>query len=473
MSQPLFSALFDETERRPMTVSQLTNAVRTSLESRFAAVWVEGEISNFKSHSSGHWYFTIKDEGAQLKAKCFRSANQRIRFRPKDGLHVRARGKLTVYAPRGEYELVVETLDPVGAGALQIAFEQLRDRLQAEGLFAKELKRPLPVFPRRVGIVTSPTGAAIRDILNVISRRTRTVHVLFSPAKVQGDGAGSEIARAIFLINQYHARAVREGRDADRVDVLIVGRGGGSTEDLWAFNQEEVARAIRKSAIPVISAVGHETDFTIADFVADVRAATPSAAAEIVAAREDQICTALDHLGRQLVRLTRFKIVDARARVQEQVLSQAFDEVKTRLHDARVDTNRATHDLQLLVTQAVRQAHTRANDLQRKLSPARLQTQAATARARVETATAAGNAAIGWNLQQARERLGLAAASLDALSPLAVLQRGYAIVQDSSGALLRDSSSVTVGDEVRVRLTRGRLTARVEKVEANDEGTQQ
>jgi exodeoxyribonuclease VII large subunit len=295
--------------------------------------------------------------------------------------------------------------------------------------------------------------------------------VLFSPAKVQGDGAGSEIARAIFLINQYHARAVREGRDADRVDVLIVGRGGGSTEDLWAFNQEEVARAIRKSAIPVISAVGHETDFTIADFVADVRAATPSAAAEIVAAREDQICTALDHLGRQLVRLTRFKIVDARARVQEQVLSHAFDEVKTRLHDARVDTNRATHDLQLLVTQAVRHAHTRANDLQRKLSPARLQTQAATVRARVETATAAGNAAIEWNLQQARERLGLAAASLDALSPLAVLQRGYAIVQDSSGALLRDSSSVTVGDEVSVRLTRGRLTARVESVATTDEGT--
>jgi len=471
MSQPLFSALFDETERRPMTVSQLTNAVRTSLESRFAAVWVEGEISNFKSHSSGHWYFTIKDEGAQLKAKCFRSSNQRIRFRPTDGLHVRARGKLTVYAPRGEYELVVETLDPVGAGALRIAFEQLRDRLQAEGLFAKELKRPLPVFPRRVGIVTSPTGAAIRDILNVISRRTRTVHVLFSPAKVQGDGAGSEIARAIFLINQYHARAVREGRDADRVDVLIVGRGGGSTEDLWAFNQEEVARAIRKSAIPVISAVGHETDFTIADFVADVRAATPSAAAEIVAAREDQICTALDHLGRQLMRLTRFKIVDARARVQEQVLSHAFDEVKTRLHDARVDTNRATHELQLLVTQAVRQAHTRANDLQQSLSPARLQTQAATARARVQTATAASNAAIAWNLQQARERLGLAAASLDALSPLAVLQRGYAIVQDSSGALLRDTSTVSVGDEVSVRLTRGRLTARVEKVEANDEGT--
>ena len=190
MSQPLFSALFDETERRPQTVSELTGAVRKSLESRFSSVWVEGEISNFKAHSSGHWYFTLKDESAQLRAKCFRSTNTRIRFRPTDGLYVRARGRLSVYEPRGEYELVVEALDPVGEGALRIAFEQLRDRLQTEGLFARELKRPLPVFPRRVGIVTSPTGAAIRDILNVISRRTRTVHVLFSPrgykARAQG-----------------------------------------------------------------------------------------------------------------------------------------------------------------------------------------------------------------------------------------------------------------------------------------------
>ena len=190
MSQPLFSALFDENERRPQTVSELTGAVRKSLESRFSSVWVEGEISNFKAHSSGHWYFTLKDESAQLRAKCFRSTNTRIRFRPTDGLYVRARGRLSVYEPRGEYELVVEALDPVGEGALRIAFEQLRDRLQSEGLFARELKRPLPVFPRRVGIVTSRTGAAIRDILNVISRRTRTVHLLFSPARVQGEGAG-------------------------------------------------------------------------------------------------------------------------------------------------------------------------------------------------------------------------------------------------------------------------------------------
>ncbi len=423
MNQPLFNALFDETERRPLTVSQLTNSIRIALESRFVSVWVEGEISNFKDHSSGHWYFTLKDENAQLRAKCFRSTNTRIRFRPANGLKVRARGKLSVYAPRGEYELVVDALDPVGAGALRIAFEQLRDRLQKEGLFAKELKRPLPVFPRRVGIVTSPTGAAIRDILNVISRRTRTVHVLFSPAKVQGESAGPDIARAIRWINLYHEQALREGRDADLVDVLIVGRGGGSTEDLWAFNQEEVARAIRKSAIPVISAVGHETDFTIADFAADVRAATPSAAAEIVAAREDQICSALNNMGRQLVRLTRFQIVNLRARVQEQALSHAFDEVKSRL---------------------------------------------AKARARLDSATNACHVIIDAKVQDGRERLALAAASLDALSPLGVLQRGYAIAQDASGKLVRDAGTVKPGDEVTVRLAKGKLGTRIERIEATD-----
>lgn len=420
MNQPLFNALFDETERKPLTVSQLTNSIRISLESRFASVWVEGEISNFKDHSSGHWYFTLKDQNAQLRAKCFRSTNTRIRFRPANGLKVRARGKLSVYAPRGEYELVVDALDPVGAGALRIAFEQLRDRLQAEGLFAKELKRPLPVFPRRVGIVTSQTGAAIRDILNVISRRTRTVHVLFSPAKVQGDSAGPDIARAIRFINQYHERALRDGRTADLVDVLIVGRGGGSTEDLWAFNQEEVARAIRHSIIPVISAVGHETDFTIADFVADLRAATPSAAAELVAAREDQICSSLDQLSRQMNRLMRFRIVDLRSRVQEQALSQAFDEVKSRLRNAR---------------------------------------------RRFDAASAACSGAMETSLQEARERLGLAAASLDALSPLAVLQRGYAIAQDASGKPLRDAAAVNVGDQVAVRLAKGKINTRVETIE--------
>jgi len=467
MSQPLFASLFDETERRPLTVSELTESVRKAIEARFASVWVEGEISNFKAHSSGHWYFTIKDEGAQLRAKCFRSANSRIRFRPTDGLHVRARGRLTVYEVRGEYELIVEALDPVGAGALQIAFEQLRDRLQAEGLFARDLKRQLPVFPGRVGVVTSPTGAAVRDILNVISRRTRTVHVLFSPARVQGDGAGRDIARAIKLINDYHERARREGRRKDLVDVLNVGRGGGSTEDLWAFNEEEVARAIRASAIPVISAVGHETDFTIADFVADLRAATPSAAAELVAAREDQICSVLAQAGQSLSRLMRYKIVTARTRVQQQALSQAFDEVRGRLRDATSATNSARHRLQILVGQTVRSAHLRVDALSGSLAPAQLRARLAAARLRFDSAYTGCNTAIESQIDEARKRLGLAAASLDALSPLSVLQRGYAIAQKEDGTLLRDAKLVSIGDSVKVRLAKGKLSARVEGVEEN------
>ena len=465
MSQPLFAALFDESERGPLTVTELTSAVRSALEARFSSVWVEGEISNFKAHSSGHWYFTLKDDGAQLRAKCFRSANTRIRFRPTDGLHVRARGRLSVYEARGEYELIVEALDPVGAGALRIAFEQLRDRLQAEGLFARELKRSLPVFPRRVGIVTSPAGAAIQDIINVISRRTRTVHVLFSPARVQGEGAGREIARAIKLINDHHKHAEREGRSFDLVDVLIVGRGGGSTEDLWPFNEEEVARAIRASAIPVISAVGHETDFTIADFAADLRAPTPSAAAELVAAQEDQICSTLAELRRNLSRLMRFKIIDARTRVQEQALSQVFDEVRARLSDAREGTNSATHRMQILINHTMRDARARADTLTFKLSPARLHTRLADARMRFDSAYSSCSAAMGTHFEAAHTRLGLAAASLDALSPLAVLQRGYAMAQDKEGRLLRDAQSVAVGDTVHVRLAKGRLNARVEGVE--------
>ena len=465
MSEPLFASLFDETERRPLTVSELTESIRKAIEARFASVWVEGEISNFKAHSSGHWYFTIKDEGAQLRAKCFRSANSRIRFRPKDGLHVRARGRLTVYDVRGEYELIVEALDPVGAGALQVAFEQLRDRLQAEGLFSRDLKRPLPVFPGRVGVVTSPTGAAIRDILNVISRRTRTVHVLFSPARVQGDGAGSDIARAIRLLNDHHQRARREGRNKDLVDVLIVGRGGGSTEDLWAFNQEEVARAIRASAIPVISAVGHETDFTIADFVADFRAPTPSAAAEIVAAREDQLCTALAQAGHNLTRLMRYRILTARTRVQHQALSGVFDEVRGRVRDAAAATNSARHRLQILVGQTLRSAHLRADALSGSLAPAQLRARLAEARVRFDSAYTGCYTAIERELDEAKKRLGLAAASLDALSPLSVLQRGYAIAQKEDGSLLRDATTVSIGDAVKVRLARGRISANVNRID--------
>jgi len=465
MTEPLFASLFDETERRPLSVSELTGSVRKALEARFASVWVEGEISNFKAHSSGHWFFTIKDEGAQLRAKCFRSANTRIRFKPQDGLHVRARGRLTVYEARGDYELIVETLDPAGAGALQVAFEQLRDRLQAEGLFAAKLKRPLPVFPGRVAVVTSPTGAAIRDILNVISRRTRTVHVLFSPARVQGEGAGSDIARAIRLVNDYHNRAKINGSRGEFVDVLIVGRGGGSTEDLWAFNTEEVARAIRGSAIPVISAVGHETDFTIADFASDYRAPTPSAAAEVVAAHEDQLCASLAQLGQNLSRLMRYKIINMRTRVQAQALSQVFDHVRANLRDAAAATTGSTHRLQILTTRMIRSAQLRSEALNNALAPARMRSRFGDARLRFENAYTACNSAIEHEIEERRRRLGLAATSLDALSPLGVLQRGFAIAQTADGKLVRDAQQVSPGDAIKVRLARGRIDANVTGVE--------
>src|SRR5499427_8671968 len=251
MSQPLLASLFDSSERRPVSVSELTQQVRSTLEKRFASVWVEGEISNFRQHSSGHWYFTLKDESAQLKAACYRSANQRIRFRLEDGLQVRARGRLSVYDQKGEYQLQADSLEPVGAGALQLAFEQTKARLQAEGLFAAELKRSIPMFPKRVGVVTSANGAALRDILHVISRRTRSVHILIAGARVQGEGAASEIVRAIRFLNEHHQRALRDSNHDGAIDVIIVGRGGGSIEDLWAFNEEPVARAVRASVIPI------------------------------------------------------------------------------------------------------------------------------------------------------------------------------------------------------------------------------
>ncbi|HEY9282858.1 MAG TPA: exodeoxyribonuclease VII large subunit, partial [Pyrinomonadaceae bacterium] len=376
MKSPLLASLFDEIERRPLSVSELTSQVRGALENRFASVWVEGEISNFKAAASGHWYFTIKDESAQLRAGCFRGVNSRIRFRPSDGLQVRARGRMTVYEPRGDYELIVEGLDPVGAGALRVAFEQMRERLAREGLFDEALKRPLPLLPRRVGVVTSPTGAAVHDILRVIARRTRTVNVLLAPTRVQGEGAAAEIVRAIKLLNSHHRAAAAGGRAGDLIDVIIVGRGGGSAEDLWAFNGEEVARAIRASEIPVISAVGHETDFTIADFAADVRAPTPSAAAELVAAREDEVAGFVETLTRGLLRAVRYRLMDERSRLQEAAMSAGFDDVRARINEASRLRADAAHRLERSIERASAQARKRFERAACRLSPARTSARA-------------------------------------------------------------------------------------------------
>ena len=465
MKSPLLASLFDEIERRPLTVSELTSQVRGALENRFASVWVEGEISNFRPVASGHWYFTIKDESSQLRAACFRGANSRIRFRPSDGLQIRAHGKLTVYEQRGEYQLIVEALDPVVAGALRVAFEQVKDRLQREGLFDESLKRRLPLLPRRVGVVTSPTGAAIHDILRVIARRTRTVNILIAPARVQGEGAGAEIVRAIARLNAHHRAALAAGRHEDAIDAIIVGRGGGSAEDLWAFNEEEVARAIRGSAIPVISAVGHETDFTIADFAADVRAPTPSAAAEMVAAREDEIAAAVEGLTGSLLRAVRFRVLSEQGRLQDAVMSPAFDDVRARLREAARDLTSADHKLEKLIARARDAARRRLDAATCRLSPARTAARAANARVKLAVARQSLESVGSARVEEARSRLGVAAAALEALSPLAVLGRGYALASDERGRVLRSARDVGMGARVRVRLGEGALRCRVEEVE--------
>jgi exodeoxyribonuclease VII large subunit len=467
MNQPLLASLFDETERHPLSVSELTQSIRGTLEKGFGSVWVEGEISNFRAISSGHWYFTLKDEFAQLRAACYRSSNQRIRFRPEDGLQVRARGRLSVYEPKGEYQLIVETLEPVGAGALQLAFAQTKARLQAEGLFATELKRQIPYFPRRIGVVTSASGAAIRDIINVISRRTRTVHLLLAPARVQGEGAAHEVVQAIRFLNDHHARSIRDGRYDHGIDVILVGRGGGSVEDLWAFNEEIVARAIRASAIPIISAVGHETDFTIADFAADLRAATPSAAAELVAAHEEQLCSALDQLVGSLRRTIRYRIAAERSRVQELTFARGFDEVRTKLRAARSSVEGHENSLHTAFARVYQRLFRRFEVAARSLLPGELSKRAIARRARFEALYQAANAAMGSRIENARNQFGVTAAALDAMSPLKVLERGYAIAQDTRGAIIRAADSVSEGDALRLRLWKGTLDCRVEGIEDN------
>jgi exodeoxyribonuclease VII large subunit len=383
-------------------------------------------------------------------------------------LQVRARGRLSVYEQQGAYQLVVETLEPVGAGALQLAFEQTKARLQAEGLFAPALKRPIPFFPRRIGIVTSANGAAIRDIINVISRRTRTVHLLVASARVQGDGASHEIVRAIRFLNDHHARALRESRRDAGIDVLIVGRGGGSIEDLWAFNEEAVARAIRASAIPVISAVGHETDFTIADFAADLRAPTPSAAAELVAAHEEELCARLEQLVGGLRRTLSHRIATERAHVRELTFARGFDEVRTKFRRAVTAAGEREDRLHDAMGQIFQNVSRRFDAAARLLSPSELRNRSVTQRARLDAVTRAQSAAMISRFEKARQQFGFSVAALEAMSPLKVLERGYAIAQDGSGKIVRDSSGVSVGDALRVRLWKGALECRVEEINHED-----
>lgn len=457
MKSSLLNSLFDDEKPRPLTVSELNEQVKNALERGFASVWIEAEIVNFTAANSGHWYFTLHDGFSQLKAACYIRNNMRIRFQPFDGLQVRVRGKLSVYQPKGEYQILVESLEPVGEGALKVAFEQIKAKLAREGLFDEELKRDLPFFPRRVGVVTSPNGAAFHDILNVLSRRTRTVHIVLIPTRVQGETAGEEITNAIKLANRFN----REAFDDEKIDVLIVGRGGGSSEDLWAFNEERVARAIRASKIPVISAVGHEIDFTIADFVADRRAPTPSAAAEIVAESEDQIEAFIYQRTQDLYQAVNYKLLESKNALQEFSLSPVFVEFPQKIKDWKYEAEDAQNRLRENFEEKLKKNTERLEILANRLSPLKLASRLNENQTRLALLKQRQISAVKKVSDAKGENLNVMMASLDALSPLAVLRRGFSITENEKGEILRDSQNVNPGDKLKIRLANGKLEAEV------------
>jgi exodeoxyribonuclease VII large subunit len=461
MKSSLLNSLFDEQERRPSTVSEVNSLVKRTLEKAFASVWIEAEIVNFVAAASGHWYFTLHDGHTQLKAACYKGSNWRIRFQPFDGLQVRVRGKLSVYEPKGEYQMLVESLEPVGEGALKVAFEQIKLKLGKERLFDEDLKRPLPFFPRRVGVVTSPNGAAFHDILNVLSRRTRSVSIVLIPTRVQGEMAGEEIRQAINNANEFNRTAF----ETEKIDVLIVGRGGGSSEDLWAFNEERLARTIRASEIPIISAVGHEIDFTIADFVADRRAPTPSAAAEIVAESEDQIEAFIRQRTQDLFQLVDYKILHSRSALQTLALSPVFVEFPGKIKDWHYEIE----DLQTRMEDAfawkLKEKNKRLEKVISQLSPLRLASKVANGQKRLAVLSQRQFAAVCKVIDAKDESLKIGMASLDALSPLSVLKRGFSITENKKGVILRDAKNVKTGETVKIRLAKGIIEANVLKTE--------
>lgn len=461
----LLNSLFDEQERRPLTISELNEQVKDELERRFSSVWIEGEIVDFFEAHSGHWYFSLHDGDSQLKAACYKGSNWKIRFMPFDGIQVRVRGKLSLYAPRGEYQILVESLEPVGEGALKVAFEQIKLKLAKERLFDEELKRPLPIFPRKVGVVTSPNGAAFHDILNVLSRRTKTVNIVLIPTRVQGETAPEEIREAILLANEFNRNAVEE----ERFDVLIVGRGGGSAEDLWAFNEERLARTIRASEIPIISAVGHEIDYTIADFVSDKRAPTPSAAAEIVAESEYQIEAFIRQRTQDLFQNIEYKLLSSRADLQELALSSVFSEFPQRVKDWRYELDDFNGQMQDALNEKLKIGTKSLESFTKRLSPIRLAKQLNEKKTRLAVLMEKQNSAISERVNGKDEELKIKMASLDALSPLSVLNRGFSIVKNVEGDILRDVKKIKKDEKVKIQLAKGKIEAKVLKVEANKE----
>lgn len=438
--------------RRILTVSELTVLIRDRLEQAFPDVWLEGEVSNLRAPSSGHLYFTLKDQASQIRAVLFRTQAQRLRFSLKEGLQVVVRGRLSVYEPRGEYQVVLETLEPKGLGALQLAFEQLKERLAREGLFDESRKRPLPFLPRSVGVVTSLSGAAIRDILVVLGRRCPLVRVLIFPVPVQGEGAAERIAEGIRTLSR-----------SGRVDVLIVGRGGGSWEDLWSFNEEVVVRAIAESAVPVVSAVGHEIDYTLADFAADYRAPTPSAAAEAVAPVLSDLVQTLRHLSARQLQAMRMRAKLARHDAKSHAES---------LPGLRLRIQREAQRLDDLAGQLGFRLNASLAAGRHRVMMARHELDGRSPHARVRGAWVlvsqlikrAEQRVVGLQVLK-RQAVRALAGTMDGLSPLAVLGRGYSIVQTvPGGRIVRRSEDVSVGEDIRARLARGQLLCRVREV---------
>jgi exodeoxyribonuclease VII large subunit len=437
-------------EVRPLSVSALTARLKALVERSLGGLAVEGEISNCKAWSSGHVYFTLKDDFAQVRAVMFRTRARLLRFAPEDGMHVVARGRLSVYEVKGEYQLVCDSLEPQGLGALQAAFDQLKRRLSAEGLFAQARKRPLPVLPRRIGVVTSLDGAAIRDVLRVLTSRYPGARIVVRAARVQGEGAAPDLIRAL--------RAIVRVPD---VDVVIIGRGGGSIEDLWAFNDEALARAIAASPVPVISAVGHEVDVTIADFVADVRASTPSNAAEIVVDRADNFCTRIDRAHHRLlaavdraVQRRRHHTERAEARLRRWPLHVVMRDR---------DSQRLAWRLRQTAAGRLARARLRFDALRRRLERRDVRRVAADLEKRLLTADARMGEAVRMQRLASASRARELAGRLDALSPLAVLSRGYAVCWDASRtSIIRSARAVGPGDGVRVTLADGEIACRVE-----------
>jgi exodeoxyribonuclease VII large subunit len=452
---PQLDLTFEEprSARRIWPVRQLVAQVRELVEQEYSDVWVEGEISNLRPAPSGHMYFTLKDADAQLPIVLFRRQAVLLRFRPEDGLHVLVRGRISVYEQRGQMQLVAETMEPVGAGSLQLAFEQLKERLKAEGLFDAARKRPLPAFPRAVGIVTSPTGAVIRDFLNIVNRRHAGLSIFLFPATVQGESAPAEIEAAIESLNH-----------AGIVDLIVVARGGGSLEDLAAFNSERVARAIAASKLPVVSAVGHETDFTIADFAADLRAPTPSAAAELITEAQHKIEQHLGETSHRLERAARFQLLKAHQRLNRVPATRAETRISTLLHRSAQKLDDLSFRLEGVLAAQLQLSRNKLADLAASVLRHDPRQQVAHAREHLNDFRARLARTLERHLQIAAANLGSLDACLHSLSPLAVLDRGYALVIAADGAIVRSTAQLETGDEITTRISDGSFTSRVKEV---------